>query len=105
MENKIIESQWQVSEIQLSYWTTIKPSQRPKITSAQEAANILDEDEIELIEEFKILLSIEPTKCLDFLIFPLYPVLKVDARLVFVTALKAGAIGSSFRTTVPPLGI
>lgn len=61
MENNNLQtSQPQVAEIQLSYKSTIKASQRPKINSSKDAYNVLietwDESKIEFIEQFKVLL-------------------------------------------------
>src|SRR5690606_29083249 len=60
METTIKNRQFEVAEIQLSYKTKIKPSQRPKITSSRDAYSILlecwDEDKLEFVEQFKVLL-------------------------------------------------
>lgn len=60
MEKKITRAGWyQLAEMELVYRTKVKPSQRPKITSVEDAYNILrqvwDTDKIELVEEFKVL--------------------------------------------------
>jgi DNA repair protein RadC len=99
MENKIIEGQWRTAEIQLSYRTTIKPSQRPKVTSSREVVNILrthwDNDKIELIEQFKILLVNRANKVLGIFEVSSGGIagVNVDPKLIFVAALKAGACG------------
>lgn len=50
---------YRVAEIQLSYKSQVKASDRPKITCSRDAYNVLmeswDENKIELCEEFKIL--------------------------------------------------
>src|SRR5690606_29677708 len=60
METTIKNRQFEVAEIQLSYKTKVKPSQRPKITSSKDAYSILleswDEDKLEFVEQFKVLL-------------------------------------------------
>ena len=60
METTIINRQFEVAEIQLSYKTKVKPSQRPKISSSMDAFSILleswDEDKLEFVEQFKVLL-------------------------------------------------
>ena len=49
-----------VAEIEVSYKPTVKPSQRPKITSVEDAYQLLidswDTSKIELVEQFKIML-------------------------------------------------
>jgi DNA repair protein RadC len=99
MENKVIAGQWQVAEIQLSYKPAIKVSERPKITSSREAVEILrthwDEGKIELLEQFKVLLTNRANKVLGLFNVSSGGIsgVEVDPRLVFVAALKAGASG------------
>ena len=99
MENKIIANQWQVAEIQLSYKPAIKASERPTITSPREAVGILrthwDEGKIELLEQFKVLLTNRANKVLGLFNVSSGGIsgVEVDARLVFVAALKAAASG------------
>ena len=99
MENKVIASQWEVAEIQLSYKPAIKASERPKITSPREAVEILrthwDEGKIELLEQFKLLLTNRANKVLGLFNVSSGGIsgVEVDPRLVFVAALKAGASG------------
>src|SRR5690606_11727940 len=60
METTMKNRQFEVAEIQLSYKTKVKPSERPKITSSMDAYSILleswDKDKLEFVEQFKILL-------------------------------------------------
>jgi len=60
METNQEKNHVQVAEIQLSYKTKVKPSERPKINSSKDAYNILlqtwDDDKIEFVEQFKVLL-------------------------------------------------
>ena len=99
MENKIIARQWEVAEIQLSYKPAIKASERPKITSPREAVEILrthwDEGKIELLEQFKLLLTNRANKVLGLFNVSSGGISGVEVypRLVFVAALKAGASG------------
>lgn len=89
----------EVSEIELSYRTKVKPSERPKITCSKDAYDILrkywNEDTIELVEEFKILLLNRANKVIG--IFKVSNGSStgtvVDPKLVFVAALKANACG------------
>ena len=57
-----------VAEVQLSYVTNVKPSDRPQITSSKQAFDVLinhwDRSQIEFVEEFKILLLNRANKVL-----------------------------------------
>lgn len=100
METSSTAANWKtVSEIQLVYKTSMKPSERPKIISSLSAYDILlqawDSDKIEFIEQFKILLLNKANKVLG-----IYEISTggisgtvVDVRLIFAAALKANASG------------
>lgn len=86
-----------ISEIKISYLPKFKASQRPQITCARDAYQILyncwNKDTIAFQEEFKILLLNYSKRVLG-----LYHVATggmsgviVDAKLIFGVALKAGA--------------
>jgi len=86
-----------VSEIQLVYKPKIKPSERLKVTSSKTAYQIFhddwDKDSIELYEQFKIMLLNKGNKVLGIV-----PISRggidgtvVDLKLIFGTAMKAGA--------------
>jgi len=86
-----------VAEIELIYKTKVKASERPVISSSKTVYEVLlnswDRGQIELREEFKILLLNNSNKVLG-----LYEVSKggitgtiVDKRLIFAAALKANA--------------
>jgi len=88
-----------VSEIELVYRTSIKPSQRPQVSSSAAAYEILlagwDPDKIEFVEQFKVLLLNRSNRMLGQ-----YELSTggtsgtvVDIRLVFAAALKANASG------------
>lgn len=94
-EKKLLE----VSEIQLSYRSTVKPSQRPKITGSKDAYEVLkkswDDSKLELVEQFKAMFTNRANKVLG-----IYEVSTggiagtvADPRLIFVAALKVGASG------------
>ena len=61
METTNKKRQFEVAEIQLSYKSKVKPSQRPKITSSRDASSILleywDADKLEFIEKFNKVLE------------------------------------------------
>jgi DNA repair protein RadC len=62
------ERVYNIAEVQLSYKSKIKPSDRPKITNSDDAVKIFleswDKDSIEYVEEFKILLLNRANKVL-----------------------------------------
>jgi len=97
MENQ--KNQQRVSEIQISYRSPLKPSERPKITQSREAYNILlnswDQDRIELVEQFKILLLNRANRVLGICEISSGggAGTVVDPKLVFMVALKANAHG------------
>jgi DNA repair protein RadC len=91
------KKQFEVAEIQLTYKTKVKPSQRPKITSSKDAYEVLldnwDEDKLEFVEQFKVLLLNRANKVLG-----IYEVSTggvsgtvADPKLVFAAAIKANA--------------
>ena len=84
-----------VTEIRLSYQSKVKAADRPQIRSSQDAYSILIErwEQIELVEEFKILLLDRSNRVMAY-----YPVSRgglagtvVDAKMVFAAALKGRA--------------
>lgn len=88
-----------VAEVQLSYVTNVKPSDRPQITSSKQAYDVLinhwDRSQIEFVEEFKILLLNRANKVLGIV-----PISKggtsatvADPKLIFVSAIKSNASG------------
>jgi len=99
MENSIQENLFQVSEVQLSYKTKVKPSQRPAIKSSKDAYEILihhwDSDRLDLLEQFKVVLTNRANKVLGIIEISSGGIsgVVVDPKLVFVAALKAGASG------------
>ena len=68
MENTNEKRLYQVAEIQLTYKSNVKPSLRPKINGSRDAFNILkeswDESRIELVEQFKVMLTNRANKVL-----------------------------------------
>jgi len=86
-----------VAEIQVSYSSKISDGARPKITCAQDAADILrlkwDAGQIEYVEEFRVILLNRANKVLG-----IQTVSKggisgtvADPKVIFATALKANA--------------
>src|SRR5262245_61810639 len=97
--NENQKQEWKVAEITLSYRSRIKPSLRPKITGSKDAYNVLkeswDQDRIELIEQFKILLTNRANKVLGIMELSTGGVTGtvVDPKLIFAAALKTCACG------------
>jgi DNA repair protein RadC len=92
-------AQHQVAEIQLSYKSTVKPSQRPRIAGSRDAYNVLlenwDSSKIEFVEQFKVLLLNRANKVLG--IFEVSTGCSTgtvaDPKLIFAAAIKANACG------------
>ena len=94
-----VSNVYQVAEIELIYKSRVNASERPKIGSCKDAYRILmqswDQNKLEFIEEFKILLLNQGSRVLG-----IYDVSKggitgtfADVRIVFAAALKANAVG------------
>jgi len=88
-----------IAEVELIYKSTVKPSQRPKVTSSRHAYEVLleswDIGKIEFIEQFKILLMNNANRVLG-----IYEVSTggvagtiADPKVIFSAALKANASG------------
>ncbi|MES2873713.1 MAG: JAB domain-containing protein [Bacteroidota bacterium] len=79
------------------YKPTIKPSQRPQVATSQEVHELLrenwDENKIELIEEFKVMLLNRTSKVIGLVDISLggFSGTIADPKVIFVAALKAGA--------------
>lgn len=98
MEPTTQQQHWmQVQEIELVYRSSVKISERPLVTSSDEAYQILrhlwNSDILELQEEFKVLLLNRANRILG-----IYTASRggitgtvVDIRLLLAAALKAGA--------------
>lgn len=91
------ENRLRVAEIQLSYKTNLKPSERPQITSSRECYNLLlstwEESRLEFVEEFKVLLLNRAHRVLGLVEISrgCNTGTVVDPKLVFVAAIKANA--------------
>jgi|SRR5690606_2355566 len=97
METTSKKLQFEVAEIQLSYKSKVKPSQRPKITSSKEAYEIIlenwDEDKLEFVEQFKIVLMNRANRVLGIIEASTGGVAGtvVDPKVVFAAAIKANS--------------
>ena len=99
MENTNEKRLYQVAEIQLTYKSNVKPSLRPKVNGSRDAFNILkeswDESRIELVEQFKVMLTNRANKVLGILEVSTGGVsgTVADPKLIFAAGIKAGACG------------
>lgn len=85
-----------VSEIEVTYKTKVRPSERVKITSSVDAANILRDvwtNKIELYEEFVILCLNRANKVLGWVKVSQGGLTGtvIDAKIIFSIALKTNA--------------
>lgn len=99
METKMIANEmFQVAEIELIYKSKVKASERPVITTSKDAYQILltswNDNKIELVEEFKILLLNRSNKVLAMYQLSTGGIsgTVADTRLIFTAALKANAV-------------
>jgi DNA repair protein RadC len=98
MEKLSISTCHVVAEIELVYKTNVKPSQRAKITTSKDAADLLqkiwNEDKIEFVEQFKVLLLNRSNRVLGAVDISSGGVTGTvaDPKLVFVAAIKANAV-------------
>jgi DNA repair protein RadC len=99
MENTNEKRLYQVAEIQLTYKSNVKPSLRPKICTSKDAFNILkenwDENKIEFVEQFKVMLTNRAQKVLGILEVSTGGIsgTVADPKVIFAAAIKACACG------------
>jgi len=98
MESTVLNSNWLVaSEIELLYKSKVKASERPKIESSYSAFEVAlkawDENKIELLEQFKVLMLSNNNRVLGVLEISSGGITGtvVDLRLIFAALLKAKA--------------
>ena len=97
METTIKKRQFEVAEIQLSYKSKVKPSQRSKITRSKDAYEILHEnwdgDKLEFVEQFKVILLNRANYVLGIYEASTGGVsgTVADPKLIFAAAIKANA--------------
>lgn len=99
MENTNEKRLYEVAEIQLTYRSNVKPSLRPKIRGSIDVYSILkenwDDSKIELVEQFKVMLTNRANKVLGICEVSTGGVsgTVADPKLIFAAAIKAGASG------------
>jgi DNA repair protein RadC len=94
-----LKKTYQVAEIQLSYKSNVKASERPKISNSKDAYEVFlcswDDSKIEFVEQFKVMLTNRANKVLG--IFELssggVSGTVADPKLIFAAAIKANACG------------
>lgn len=88
---------YKISEVELVYKSKAKASERPRITCSEDAYKVLmslwDENKIELVEQFQILLLNQANKVIGASVMSTGGMTGTvaDIRLMFATALKARA--------------
>lgn len=100
MESTMTTTAWQnVAEVELTYKSKVKASDRPKISSSREAAELFkglwNEHKIDFVEQFKILLLNRANRVLGIVDISTGGVTGTvaDPRLVLVAALKSNSCG------------
>ena len=99
MENTNEKRLLEVAEIELTYKSKEKPSLRLKITSSRDVYAVLkenrDENKIEFVEQFKVLLTNRGQKVLGIVEISTGGVSGTVAnpKVIFAAAIKAGASG------------
>ena len=98
METSMNQQLWnQIAEVELIYKTKIKASERPLVKTSKEAADLLkqiwNENKIDFVEQFKVLLLNRANKVLGVVELSSGGVTGTvaDPKLIFVAALKANA--------------
>ena len=97
MESTNEKTLFEVAEIQLTYKSKVKPSLRPKITGSKDAYEVLskywDENKIEFVEQFKVLLLNRGSKVLGICEVSSGTATGTvaDPKSIFVAALKGNA--------------
>lgn len=99
MENTNEKKLYQVAEIQLTYKSNVKPSLRPKISTSKDARDVFmeswDDTKLELVEQFKIMLTNRANKVLGIFELSTGGVsgTVADPKLIFAAAIKGAASG------------
>ena len=98
MESVKNQQEWnRIAEVELIYRTKVKASERPQVTTSNDAAQLLkqtwDTGKIDFVEQFKVLFLNRSNKVLGILEVSSGGVTGTicDPRVIFVAALKANA--------------
>jgi len=99
MESTNEKTLFEVAEIQLTYKSKVKASERPLIQSSRDAFNVLskhwDKDKIDFVEQFTLLLLNRANKVIGLYVLSTGTTTGTvaDPRLIFASAIKANACG------------
>ena len=99
MENTNEKRLYQVTEIQLTYKSGVKPSLRPKISGSKDAYDVLlenwDSAKIEFVEQFKVMLLNRAHKVQGIFEVSTGGVsgTVADPKIIFAAAIKANSSG------------
>jgi DNA repair protein RadC len=100
MESVMNQQDWKkVAEVELIYKSKVKASERPLVKTSKDAANLLmelwNEDKIDFVEQFKILLLNRANRVLGIVEISSGGVTGTvaDPKLIFAAAIKANACG------------
>lgn len=91
------EAKFKIAEVELIYRTNVKASERPKITCSKDSymylRSVWDEEKIEFVEQFKVLLLNRANRVLGVYQLSTGGVSStvVDTRLIFTSALKSNS--------------
>jgi DNA repair protein RadC len=93
------QTRWNnIAEVELVYKSKVKASERPTITCSKDAADLLtqawDENKIEFVEEFKLLLLNRANRVLGIIHISSGGVTGTvaDPKIIFMAALKGNAV-------------
>ncbi len=96
----VLQQDWKkVAEVELIYKSKVKASERPLIGTSKDAASLLmelwNEDKIDFVEQFKILLLNRANRVLGIVEISSGGVTGTvaDPKLIFAAAIKANACG------------
>ena len=99
MESEMNQAWQNVAEVELIYKSKVKASDRPKINSSKDAAELLtalwNENKIDFVEQFKVLLLNRANRVLGIIELSTGGVTGTvaDPKLVFVAALRGNCTG------------
>lgn len=97
MKNKIVEPLFQAAQVELVYRNKVKAADRAVVRTSKEAYKLLlsswDENRIELVESFRIMLLNRSNACLGISEISTGGATSciADPKIIFATALKARA--------------
>jgi len=97
MKSPVIQSLFKIAQVELIYRNKVKAADRPKVTNSKDAYKLFlstwDENKIELVESFQIMLLDRRNTCLGISEISTGGVNSciADPKIIFATALKSRA--------------